>query len=1322
MSQAASEIRDLLSGRPGGVNRVIRRFGPHVVDYVGAFLPDRSGPFDKVVEDILVDILAQSRAAARAANDDQVFEFGIECAFRTMRARHRELLDAPAVIEKATNSYTFDEVVQRTGMAAEDLRSAISEGRIRAVRMNDQMRVKGDGIKGLEERRNRVLYHLTAAERELLCLHHRLGFSPEVIARWSGETAAHIEALIHATSEKLSLARAGKAGGKSVSEDTEIRRYIDGRLSGDETAKFERRIIKDKIAQARLDELRTQGQQIRELFEGGTVDLSSISVNVRARNPHYAFALPPVAALWLQMVALVALMLVMHRVGGYIAPASIAVTVLAGDAAGVDAPASGRMYPGDTVSTKDSSQALLSINDANRVTLAPGTTLQVAEPRPAAQQVLRLQRGEIFGQFLAGQESLVLLLDRKPADERSRQPHLQAEFTSSGGAEFGLAIGDAAHELLPAELEFERARGLVTVLAACANGKLEPHTAEGVPGLRVDPPLQAGDRLLGVDGNVDGISDDLLRRRLMQMAPGESMTLTFLRAGQEISATVRAQEIRPWAVLRVFNGTVRLVAAPNMPDKTEHWVSQGQWMVLDESLAPLLGLKGSEDFRTLRLDAEGRFKQDIHWLRTDAFPLADDVSVLWLDRKLRALAQRLEAARADEIHRSGLREVQHFERWAEQAIAAAEARIAEGKPRDRDPLAGTLSDRELIGQREVILGLAEHWRRQASAGKYATLGEAAKTLHRPIQNDRDELDALGTQLARGAELKTAIQKFEAAIAAQDAELATLRASEFHDPEGVKSAPLRQRATELEAIVRAGAAARSRLDLLTLKLNELDERIDEQRRLLPGLQAASREATTELAAVDKDIAANQYTPEAMSKAEADVTSTKAALAATRTALEEATKSLDTAAAELELARTARAQADKTAREADAAREQAASALTTAVAERALAQKTLQAAQEEAARLKAELDKLPPEDPARAALQEQLLAAEKQVKDAEAALEAARTAADEAKTAQDKADQTLKAARDAAEAEAASFSVAESKHTAADIAKQEAAASASKAELAATAAVARVEFLGQQQTALVELQGLRTTAAQKLDTATAAERQCNDRLAALEADAAPRRTELSEVLAAIKEGEDAANEKLGVEAEIGRYDGVARAIVKHEFDRAATVSDRDALASADVVKNYDKTLAETVALEARIVTYEYLRNFALAQDSIFAHEQLQALDRLREAEAKASDEALEVLMRYCPEYTPGAYAQTFAGEDGRKLKEAVLRSLWKLYYNSGVGDAADEALCYYVVRQTGLAEGLEKLQVRWRSYLASALPEGRYTDLAKLTEQDLTTRSR
>lgn len=1329
MSQAAADIRDLLSGRPGGVNRVIRRFGPHVIDYVGALLPDRSAPFERVVEDILVDILAQSRAAARSTNDDEVFQFGIECAFRTIRARHRELLDAGAVVEKATNTYTFDEVVERTKMSSEDLRSAISEGRIRAVRMNDQMRIKGDGIKGLEERQSRLLYHLTAAERELLCLHYRLGFTPEVIARWSGETPAHIEALIHAASEKLSLARAGKAGGKSVSEDTEIRRYIDGRLSSDETARFERRIIKDKIAQARLDEIRTQGQQLRELFVGTDVDLSSISVNVRGRNPHYAFSLPPVAALWLQMVALVALLLVMHRVGAYIAPARIEVSTLAGT---IEAPASGRMYPGDAVRTSSESQALLQIDAANRLTVAPDSELFIAEPRQSARQVLRLTKGEIYGRFLAGGEAFVIGVDHRYPDKPARQSEsLTAELTSDGGAEFDLVIGGPASAMLPDSLESERARLLATVLDDCAAGKLLPQYAEGVPGLQLSAPLQAGDRLLGIDGNDDGVSQDLLRRRILELAAGDNLKLTFMRGTQKIESSIRRATSPAWAVLRVFNGSIRLASAPMLAAKTDVWVSQGQWLLLTESLPPLVGLRGTEDFRALRVDNSDRFKQDVHWLRTDIFPLVDANSTLTLDRALRGLAERLEATRAAEIRRDSSREIQHFERWVEEMIAAAETRIAAGTPRERDARAGTLSDLELAGQKEVIRGLAQHWRRQASAGKYMTLGDAAKTLHRPIQNDRDQLNSLGTQLARADEMRKAMAILEKSIAEQDEAIANLVASEFHDPDGSLSAPLRARAAELELTIRDGAAARSRLDLLTLRLNELDERIDQQRRQLPALQTATSESTAALAAIDLAITKLEYTPAKLDQARTDLTAADKAVAAAKQNVTSAT-SADAAAKEAAAdARRARDTAAEEATKREAAREAASSALTSTVSERAVAQKGADDAQAEVDRISAQLDALPADDPQRAELETQLAAARTAAADALSALEAARTRADAAKKALDEADSANKAAQVALAKANDSLSAADTAAKDADAALATAKLAQTKVETARKNADAYVTRLEAEKVQLADLSTQRITAADTAATAQAAEKACNDRIAVLEADAGPRRDELARELATIKAGEDAADHKREVDSEIGRYEGISRELAKRRTDRKVLVDDRDALASSDLVRNFEATRTETIALESRIVTHEYLRSFALAQDSIFHHEQQQALDRMREAELEAGEEAVAALLAYCPDYTTDAYANAFKGEAGAALKRALLMSLWRLYYNSGVsaagvsaaaGSDSSDAVCYYVLRQSGMLGSVEKLQVLWRVYLGQALPEGSALGLSELKADDLTTRTR
>lgn len=48
--------------------------------------------------------------------------------------------------------------------------------------------------------------------------------------------------------------------------DTTIRRYLQGRLKDDETARFEQSVVRDKVAQARLDALRNQSLKLRELF------------------------------------------------------------------------------------------------------------------------------------------------------------------------------------------------------------------------------------------------------------------------------------------------------------------------------------------------------------------------------------------------------------------------------------------------------------------------------------------------------------------------------------------------------------------------------------------------------------------------------------------------------------------------------------------------------------------------------------------------------------------------------------------------------------------------------------------------------------------------------------------------------------------------------------------------------------------------------------------------------------------------------------------------------------------------------------------------
>jgi len=99
--------------------------------------------------------------------------------------------------------------------------------------------------------------------------------------------------------------------------DTTIRRYLQGRMDKDETAGFEQSVVRDKVAQARLDALRNQSLRMRELFTFAAFDLSGVQVNVRRRNPHKALGIPPAAALILQAVGLVAMFVLFHAMGAW---------------------------------------------------------------------------------------------------------------------------------------------------------------------------------------------------------------------------------------------------------------------------------------------------------------------------------------------------------------------------------------------------------------------------------------------------------------------------------------------------------------------------------------------------------------------------------------------------------------------------------------------------------------------------------------------------------------------------------------------------------------------------------------------------------------------------------------------------------------------------------------------------------------------------------------------------------------------------------------------------------------------------------------------
>lgn len=1305
-AEATREIRELLAGRPGGVNRILRRFGKPVVDYATALIPDRGAPFERMVEDILVDVISQARATARAASDDEVFEFVIEAALRTVRARYREVLEGEARPTKATTSYNFKEVLERTKMKEEDLTRGISEGRIKAVRADDQLKIKGDGIPGLGDRRAYQAYHVSAAERELLCLHYRLGFSPAVIARWAGVTPVQIEEAIGKAANHLSQALARKRGAEADPKDTEMRRYIDGRMQGDETAKFERAMVKDKIAQRRLDELRSEADRIRQLFDAESYDLSSVAVNVRSRNPHYSLALPPVAALWLQAVGIAVVMLMFHSVGAYIAPPDVQVSAVAG---APELPQGGRLTVGGGLSTPEGAQVLLVLDQSNRVLMAPGSDLTLLEPRDTARQVLGLQQGEIWGRFTSAGHAFLVEF---PVGENQ-----VFDVSGSNGADFDLAVGPAVAAMLPDNLERERIRAFT---AAFENGeqglsaKFELRTFAGFRFGSLEEGLKAGDRIDSIEGVSIRTHEDLVAA-VRGMSPGESLTATIARNDGRQAMPLARVELPARAVLRVFHGAVSL----GRPGEERVLVNRGQWALLCEGQPPLVGVRGMEDFRTLRLGADERFKQRLHWLNSESYPLRAENNLLHVERELRALAETLEAMRASEIQRDGPREITAFENTMREAIDDARQRIARGEPRIKGEGTASLSDELLVKSEDDILGIIAHWRRQSGTGVYPVLGSAAKTLSAPISRFRDELELRGEEITRSILLQDRITELDEAIARQDAAIAELKQSEFFDADGARRKSIDDAIAGLDREVRAGADANSRIDLLKLKLNELDAILDTERRKLAGLRKTVSDAETALAEVNKLLAANVYTSEKLATAELKQAAAKASLDAASSSLLALKEEVALRALELEAIEKAQAEARKPIAGLQAALDKADDALTDAVAARTTAQAEDEKADAEVDRIQAELDAMAQDDPNRAAKQTELDAAKKAAADTQQKLDDSISAAATAKQAQEAASAAVR------DAEA---KVAQANKAVDDAKAAKAAAEKSRDEQ--DGKVKAAEKTLKDTDAALKVQQDAKVARELLDTrkleaeATLATAQANllaveTRVSELDAEAQPGRDELAKELAVVERAAKAKQEIEERKTERGRYQAISDAIDLRNKDRGVLASEREQLAGSNLVLNFQQLSDEYDALSRRIDAYAFVHARALLEDASFAHEQKAAQDRFREAAEAAGKQAVAVLDPYCPAYQGDGYAP-FTAEGGPKLRTAVLESLWKLYYDAGLERASDgsENLCYYVAIQSGAgSEVLNRLDDRWKAYLTAALGKQGYEAIVGLSPDGL-----
>lgn len=230
----------------------------------------------------------------------------------------------------------------------------------------------------------------------------------------------------------------------SKSRDSEIRMYVSGRLDRDGTGRIERQALSDRGTQARLDALRHQSIALRRAFTFPPFDLSSIQVGVRARSPYRAVGIAPVAALWLQIAGMALVLVLLHRTGAYVAPPDVRLERSEGrvlvDSRPLSAAHRGRIVMNQEVQTTAGAQAVLVLDHANRVALAPDTSLIVQDPRENVRQVMGLVKGEIWARFSAAGHRFAVSFGR-------------GQFEVSGStAEFDLVSGDRALALLPLNL------------------------------------------------------------------------------------------------------------------------------------------------------------------------------------------------------------------------------------------------------------------------------------------------------------------------------------------------------------------------------------------------------------------------------------------------------------------------------------------------------------------------------------------------------------------------------------------------------------------------------------------------------------------------------------------------------------------------------------------------------------------------------------------------------------------------------------------------------------------------------------------------------
>lgn len=202
MTDAARLVSNILKARLGSINAFLRAYGGDLADYATAIVPRRGEAFERLLEDILADIVAQIRAAD-TSSDESFRRYLFESALRTLRARHPELLETPALEPQDGVSYTLEEVLRELEITEGELAQMVSEGTLRAFREDNTTRFRPQDVKVFSKRSRSGLECISARQREALALHFRFGFDPPLIARWFSTSPAAVEEVIESAAATL---------------------------------------------------------------------------------------------------------------------------------------------------------------------------------------------------------------------------------------------------------------------------------------------------------------------------------------------------------------------------------------------------------------------------------------------------------------------------------------------------------------------------------------------------------------------------------------------------------------------------------------------------------------------------------------------------------------------------------------------------------------------------------------------------------------------------------------------------------------------------------------------------------------------------------------------------------------------------------------------------------------------------------------------------------------------------------------------------------------------------------------------------------------